>query len=174
MIITEETQLRITELLRKRHKLRPGQEDDFKIHNLEEIRDTVEKSLGVFTLLLGAVASIALVVGGIGIMNIMLVSVTERTKEIGLRMALGAKRKDILLQFIVESVTLSLIGGLIGIILGAAASFGISKSAGWPTTIEIDSIIIAFFFSAAIGIFFGLYPARKASKLDPIEALRFE
>tara|TARA_Y100000590_G_scaffold290720_1_gene327250 strand:- start:959 stop:2194 length:1236 start_codon:yes stop_codon:yes gene_type:complete len=170
----EETQLRITELLRKRHKLRPGQEDDFKIHNLEEIRDTVEKSLGVFTLLLGAVASIALVVGGIGIMNIMLVSVTERTKEIGLRMALGAKRKDILLQFIVESVTLSLIGGLIGIILGAAASFGISKSAGWPTTIEIDSIIIAFFFSAAIGIFFGLYPARKASKLDPIEALRFE
>ncbi|MDC0074715.1 ABC transporter permease [Alphaproteobacteria bacterium] len=169
-----EAEAQINDILRKRHKIRPGQDDDFKIHNLEEIRNTVSNSIGVFTLLLGAVASIALIVGGIGIMNIMLVSVTERTKEIGLRMALGAKRKDIMLQFIVESVTLSLIGGLFGIILGIIISFIISRLAEWPTTIEIDSILIAFFFSAAIGVFFGLYPARKASLLDPIEALRFE
>ncbi len=170
----EEADSTIKEILRKQHKIRPGKEDDFKIHNLEEIRNAVSQSIGVFTMLLGAVASIALVVGGIGIMNIMLVSVTERTKEIGLRMALGAKRRNILMQFIVESITLSLIGGLIGIIFGMIVSYLISKTAGWPTTIDIKSIIIAFFFSAAIGIIFGAYPARKASLLDPIDALRFE
>ncbi|MAR78943.1 MAG: multidrug ABC transporter substrate-binding protein [Rhodospirillaceae bacterium] len=172
--VMNKAESRIKEILRKQHKIRQGKEDDFKIHNLEEIRDTVSQSIGIFTLLLGAVASIALVVGGIGIMNIMLVSVTERTKEIGLRMALGAKRKNILMQFIVESITLSLIGGLIGIIFGIIVSYLISKAAGWPTTIEVSSIVIAFFFSAAIGIIFGAYPARKASLLDPIDALRFE
>jgi putative ABC transport system permease protein len=126
------------------------------------------------SLLLAAVASVSLIVGGIGIMNIMLVSVTERTREIGLRMAVGARRTDVLAQFLIEAVTLSLIGGLIGAILGVAGSLGISFFSKWPTAVAASSIMLAFGFSAAVGVFFGFYPARKASRLDPIEALRYE
>jgi len=126
------------------------------------------------SLLLAAVASVSLVVGGIGIMNIMLVSVTERTREIGLRMAVGARGRDILTQFLIEAVTLSIIGGLIGIAMGVGGSIAITFSGGWPMIIEIQSVFLAFGFSAAVGIFFGFYPARKAANLDPIEALRYE
>jgi putative ABC transport system permease protein len=161
-------------LLRQRHRLRPGQDDDFFIRNLSQILETRAKSSRTMALLLAAVASVSLVVGGIGIMNIMLVSVTERTREIGLRMAVGAKSIDILAQFLIESVTLSLIGGVIGIVLGVGGSLGIAIAGGWPMVIEIDSVILAFSFSAAVGMFFGFYPARKAARLDPIEALRYE
>ena len=139
------------------------------------IRDRARAdSSRVMTLLLAAVASVSLIVGGIGIMNIMLVSVTERTREIGLRMAVGAKGIDILLQFLVEAVTLSLIGGIIGVILGLMGSVGIAEIGGWPAIIQIESVILAFGFAATVGIFFGFYPAKKAAMLDPIEALRYE
>ena len=164
----------IRELMRQRHKLQPGAEDDFTIRNLTEILQAQEASSKVLTLLLAAVASVSLLVGGIGIMNIMLVSVTERTREIGLRMAVGARAADILKQFLVEAVTLSLIGGLLGIALGLAGSLAIGQFAGWRTSLSPASIVLAVGFAAAIGIFFGFYPARKASKLLPIEALRYE
>jgi putative ABC transport system permease protein len=161
-------------LLRQRHRLQPYQDDDFTIRNLSEILQTQEESSKVMTYLLAAIASVSLLVGGIGIMNIMLVSVTERTREIGLRMAVGARGRDILMQFLVEAVTLSLIGGVIGIALGVAGSQAISQFAEWRTQLPMEAIVMAFGFAAAVGVFFGFYPARKAAQLDPIEALRYE
>jgi putative ABC transport system permease protein len=169
-----EAEAQVRMLLRERHRLQPYQEDDFWIRNLSEVLQTQEESSKVMTYLLAAIASVSLLVGGIGIMNIMLVSVTERTREIGLRMAVGARGRDILTQFLVEAVTLSLIGGIIGIALGIGSSNAISYLAEWRTILTPESIVLAFGFAAAIGIFFGFYPARKASRLDPIEALRYE
>jgi putative ABC transport system permease protein len=161
-------------LLRERHKIEPGADDDFTIRNLTEVFQAQETSARVMSILLGAIASVSLIVGGIGIMNIMLVSVTERTREIGLRQSVGAKTRDILLQFLVEAVTLSLLGGIIGIALGLAASVLISYFAQWSTDVSMLAIVLAFLFSALVGVFFGYYPARKAAFLDPIEALRYE
>ena len=164
----------VRSLLRQRHRLQPGQDDDFSLRNLEEVAATQEASSRVLALLLAAVASVSLVVGGIGIMNIMLVSVTERTREIGLRMAVGARTRDILGQFLVEAVTLSLIGGLAGIAIGVATAVGIAEIAGWRIVLSPQSVILAVAFAFAIGVFFGFYPARKAARLNPVEALRFE
>ena len=164
----------VKKLLRQRHRLRSGQDDDFFIRNLSEILEARAESSRAMSLLLAAVASVSLLVGGIGIMNIMLVSVTERTREIGLRMAVGAQSHDILGQFLIESVTLSLIGGLIGVVLGLGGSVAMATLGEWPTVIEIKSVVLAFGFSAAVGVFFGFYPARKEARLDPIEALRYE
>ena len=161
-------------LLRERHRILPGQDDDFTIRNLTEVFAAQETSAQVMSILLGAIASVSLIVGGIGIMNIMLVSVTERTREIGLRQAVGAKTRDILSQFLVEAVTLSLLGGIIGIVVGLTASLLISHFAQWSTQVSLLSILMAFLFSALVGVFFGYYPARKAAFLDPIEALRYE
>ncbi len=161
-------------LLRQRHRLQPGQDDDFSLRNLEEVAATQEASSRVLALLLAAVASVSLVVGGIGIMNIMLVSVTERTREIGLRMAVGARTRDILGQFLVEAVTLSLIGGLAGVALGMAAAFGVAQLAGWRIVLAPEAVLLAVAFAFVIGVFFGFYPARKAARLNPVEALRFE
>ncbi len=164
----------VRSLLRQRHRLQPGQDDDFSLRNLEEVAATQEASSRVLALLLAAVASVSLVVGGIGIMNIMLVSVTERTREIGLRMAVGARTRDILGQFLVEAVTLSLIGGLVGVALGVAAAFGVAQLAGWRIVLAPEAVLLAVAFAFAIGVFFGFYPARKAARLNPVEALRFE
>jgi len=164
----------INELLRQRHRIGPKQENDFTVRNLTQFMQAAEQSTKVMTLLLGAIASVSLLVGGIGIMNIMLVSVTERTREIGIRMAIGAKTWDIRLQFIIEALTLSLIGGVLGIIAGISGSEIISKLAGWSTVVSAFSVVVAFGFSGLVGIFFGFYPAYKASLLDPIEALRYE
>ncbi len=164
----------IRQLLRQRHKLQSYQEDDFWIRNLSEMLQAEEASSRILTMLLAAIASVSLLVGGIGIMNIMLVSVTERTREIGLRMAVGARGGDILIQFLVEAVTLSLIGGIIGIGLGLTGSYAIAYLAGWRTLLSAQAILLAFGFSAAVGVFFGFYPARKAAQLNPIEALRYE
>jgi putative ABC transport system permease protein len=169
-----EAEAQVRKLLRQRHRLQPDQDDDFKLQNLTEVRETKEQAAQVMTYLLAAIASVSLLVGGIGIMNIMLVSVTERTREIGLRMAVGAQARDILLQFLVEAVTLSVIGGVIGIAAGLTGSRAISYFAEWRTLVMPDTIVLAFSFAAAIGIFFGFYPARKAARLDPIEALRYE
>ncbi|ABC77656.1 ABC transporter permease [Syntrophus aciditrophicus] len=164
----------VTELLRQRHRITDRQENDFTVRNLTQLMQVAEESSRIMTLLLGAIASVSLLVGGIGIMNIMLVSVTERTREIGIRMAVGAKTWDIRLQFIIEALTLSLTGGITGIILGVAASKILSAAAGWPTIVSPLSIFLAFGFSGLVGIFFGFYPAYKASLLNPIEALRYE
>jgi putative ABC transport system permease protein len=164
----------ITELIRQRHHIGQKQDSDFSVRNLTQIMQAAEQSTRVMTLLLGAIASVSLLVGGIGIMNIMLVSVTERTREIGIRMAIGAKTWDIRLQFIIEALTLSLIGGIIGIIVGVSTSMILSSLSGWPTVVSILSILTAFSFSGFIGIFFGFYPAYKASLLNPIDALRYE
>jgi putative ABC transport system permease protein len=164
----------INELLRQRHRIGPKKENDFTVRNLTEIMLVAEQSTKVMTLLLGAIASVSLLVGGIGIMNIMLVSVTERTREIGIRMAVGAKTWDIRLQFIIEALTLSLIGGIVGVIAGVAGSKIISAFAGWSTIVSVLSIFLAFGFSGLVGIFFGFYPAYKASLLNPIDALRYE
>lgn len=169
-----EAEARMRELLRQRHRLQPGQDDDFFVRNLSEILQAQEASSKIMGLLLAAVASVSLLVGGIGIMNIMLVSVTERTREIGLRMAVGARGRDILTQFLVEAVTLSLIGGLIGILLGISTTALIASLAGWPMALSINAILLATGFATLIGIFFGYYPARKASRLLPIDALRYE
>jgi putative ABC transport system permease protein len=171
MKIAEEN---IKDLLRQRMKVQPGGDDPFTIRNLTEILQAQEESSKVMTMLLAAVAGISLVIGGIGIMNIMLVSVTERTREIGLRMAVGARGKDILTQFLIEAVTLSLIGGAIGVHLGAVATWAVGQFAGWQVSMTAASILLATGFSAFVGIFFGFYPARKASKLLPIQALRYE
>jgi putative ABC transport system permease protein len=165
---------RIRDLLRQRLKVQPGADEPFTIRNLTEILQAQEAASRVLTLLLGAVASVSLLVGGIGIMNIMLVSVTERTREIGLRMAVGARARDILEQFLVEAVTLSMIGGLAGIALGVGASYAVGALANWAIAITPQSIALAAGFSAIVGVFFGFYPARKASRLLPIEALRYE
>jgi putative ABC transport system permease protein len=170
----DQAQQEMEALLRERHRILDGQDDDFTIRNLTEVFAAQESSAQVMSILLGAIASVSLIVGGIGIMNIMLVSVTERTREIGLRQAVGAKTRDILSQFLVEAVTLSLLGGIIGIVTGLAASALISHFAQWSTTVSPLSILMAFVFSALVGVFFGYYPARKAAFLDPIEALRYE
>jgi putative ABC transport system permease protein len=164
----------ITQLLRQRHRIRAGMENDFSVRNLTEAFSTAEESARVMSLLLGAIASISLLVGGIGIMNIMLVSVTERTREIGIRMAVGARGRDILYQFLIEALVLSLIGGLIGIVIGVGASKLVSQVFKWPTLVSLQSLLLSFSFAGGVGIFFGFYPARKAAALDPIEALRFE
>jgi putative ABC transport system permease protein len=164
----------IRELLRQRHRLQAYQDDDFWLRNLSEVLQSQEAASQVLTMLLAAIASVSLIVGGIGIMNIMLVSVTERTREIGLRMAVGARGRDILTQFLVEAVTLSLIGGAMGIALGLLGSWAMAYFAEWRIVVSSESILIAFGFAAAVGIFFGFYPARKAAGLNPIEALRYE
>jgi len=164
----------INELLRQRHRIGPKQENDFTVRNLTQMMETAEQSAKVMTLLLGAIASVSLLVGGIGIMNIMLVSVTERTREIGIRMAVGAKTWDIRMQFMVEAIILSFIGGVAGVMIGISGSKILSMLAGWPTVISPLSIILAFGFSGLVGVFFGFYPAYKASLLDPIDALRYE
>ncbi|MCC7327347.1 MAG: ABC transporter permease [Burkholderiales bacterium] len=171
-MVTTEQEMR--DLLRQRHKLSANQEDDFFLRNLSEVLAAREASSKVLAWLLAAIASVSLVVGGIGIMNIMLVSVTERTREIGLRMAVGARGRDILTQFLVEAVTLALIGGLIGIVIGGAASIAVGQLAGWRTEVSPASVLLAVGFSGAIGVFFGFYPARTASRLAPIDALRHE
>ena len=164
----------IAEVLRQRHRIGPDQEDTFSIRNMTEMVEARAEASQIFNMLLAAVASVSLVVGGIGIMNIMLVSVTERTREIGLRMAVGAKERDIMLQFLVEAVTLCLLGGLIGIVVALTVTVGVAEIAGWPVLVQWPIIFIAIAFSGAIGIFFGFYPARKAAAKDPIEALRSE
>jgi putative ABC transport system permease protein len=164
----------IKDLLRQRLKVQSGAEDPFNIRNLTEILQAQEASSRIMTMLLAAVAGISLVIGGIGIMNIMLVSVTERTREIGLRMAVGARGKDILAQFLIEAVTLSLIGGAIGVLIGAVATWAVGQFAGWQVSMTLTSIALATIFSAVVGIFFGFYPARRASRLLPIQALRYE
>lgn len=173
-MLMKEAEEQVVALLRQRHRLQSEQDNDFTVRNLTEVFAAQEQSARVMAILLGAIASVSLVVGGIGIMNIMLVSVTERTREIGLRLAVGAKAGDILTQFLVEAITLSLIGGLIGIALGLGASILVSYLAQWSTLISGGAVIMAFAFSALVGIGFGYYPARKAAFLDPIEALRYE
>ncbi len=167
-------QAQIMDLLRQRHKITPGRDDDFTVRNQQEIADMATAQSKTMTLLLAAIAMVSLVVGGIGIMNIMLVSVTERTREIGIRMAIGARGRDILLQFLIEAVTLSVIGGVLGIAVGFGSSRLITVYMTWPTLVPSEWVVYAFLFSAVVGIFFGFYPARKASRLDPIDALRYE
>lgn len=169
-----EAEQAVRELLRQRHRLRADRPDDFNLRNMTEALQTRAESSRVMTLLLASIASVSLLVGGIGIMNIMLVSVTERTREIGLRMAIGARGRDILAQFVTEAVVLSSIGGLVGVACGIGASMIIASAANWPMLVEPQSILVAVLFSAAIGVFFGFYPARRAARLDPIEALRYE
>ena len=171
---TSKAQRQITALLRERHNLPKGTDDDFSIRNLAELASAQQEGTKTLTTLLASIAAVSLLVGGVGIMNIMLVSVTERTREIGLRMAVGARRFDILTQFLVEALTLSIAGGIVGVALGLAIGRQLSSSFGWPLLIRPQIIVIAVGFSAVVGIGFGLYPARKASRLDPIEALRFE
>ncbi len=169
-----EAQKQIEALLRQRHRLQPGQDSDFMLRSQQEIAQTADETSRTLSVLLASAASISLLVGGIGIMNIMLVSVTERTREIGIRMAIGAKGRDILTQFLIEALALSIAGGAIGIALGIGASRFLAWKARWPIMLSPQAVALAFCFSAAIGIFFGFYPARKASLLDPIEALRYE
>jgi putative ABC transport system permease protein len=164
----------LSDLMRQRHRLAQDRDNDFIVRSQQEIAEMATATSKVLRLLLGAIASVSLVVGGIGIMNIMLVSVTERTREIGIRIALGAHGTDIMKQFLIEAVTLSSLGGVLGILLGLGTSTLLSRFAGWPTLTSPDAIIVAFLFSAAVGVFFGLYPAKKAAALDPIDALRYE
>jgi putative ABC transport system permease protein len=177
---TAEAKSQIEVLLRDRHKIMPGSDDDFSVRNMSDVAETAAESTQIMTILLGSIAGISLLVGGIGIMNIMLVSVTERIREIGIRMAVGARERDILLQFLAEAIVLSVLGGIVGIGFGYGASKLVGKiqifsqfSQG-KTVVSLGSVLLAFLFSATVGIFFGFYPARKASKLDPIEALRYE
>jgi putative ABC transport system permease protein len=164
----------ITQLLRTRHRIPPGQDDDFTVRTQQDVADIMGSTARVMRVLLAAIASVSLLVGGIGIMNIMLVSVTERTREIGVRMAVGAKGWHVLMQFLSESVVLACFGGLIGIGIGILAAKLIARFAHWPILIAPESVVLAFAFAAVIGVFFGYWPARKASRLDPIEALRYE
>jgi putative ABC transport system permease protein len=172
--LVEEAATQITRVMRARHRISNPEDDDFTVRTLEEMASTRTEMARTMTMLLMSVASVSLLVGGIGIMNIMLVSVTERTKEIGLRMAVGARTRDILRQFLAEAVSLSTVGGSLGIALGIGVSKTLTQSLGWPTLVTGGSIAIAFAFAGAVGIFFGYYPARKAANLDPIEALRYE
>ncbi|MCX7983915.1 MAG: ABC transporter permease [Bacteroidetes bacterium] len=167
-------QQQITELLRQRHKIQPYEQDDFTIRNQADIAEAATATTQILTILLASIASVSLLVGGIGIMNIMLVSVTERTREIGIRMSIGARSRDILTQFLIEALVLSLIGGILGILFGIIGSTLVSHFAQWPTFITAFSILLSFSFSIAVGVFFGFYPARKAALLNPIEALRYE
>ncbi len=170
----DDAQDQITSLLRQRHHIGPRQDDDFTVRNLTHMMQAAEQSTRIMTLLLGAIASVSLLVGGIGIMNIMLVSITERTREIGIRMAIGAKTWDIRFQFLMEALIMSMIGGTAGIAIGVGGSMVISRIAGWPAVVSPFSVLLAFGFSGAVGIFFGFYPAYKASLLNPIDALRYE
>ncbi|NIO48758.1 MAG: FtsX-like permease family protein [Candidatus Aminicenantes bacterium] len=171
---TAEATEQIEEILRIQHKIAPGAEDDFHVRNMADVAESFAESTKTLTFLLGGIASVSLLVGGIGIMNIMLVSVTERIREIGIRMSVGARERDILFQFLAEAIVLSLLGGILGIILGIGGSRLIARIAGWQTLVSMGSIALAFLFAGSVGVFFGFYPARKASKLDPIEALRYE
>jgi putative ABC transport system permease protein len=171
---TYAAQEEITALLRDRHRIRPGQDDDFMVRNLADVAQLADQSSRVMTMLLASIAGVSLIVGGIGIMNIMLVSVTERTREIGVRMAIGATEEDVQHQFLIEAVVLSLMGGAAGIFFGIGSSLIISKLLGWAVLVSPLAIVAAVIFSAGVGVFFGFYPARKAARLDPIEALRFE
>lgn len=173
-LATYTAEKQITDLLRQRHKLGPNQENDFTVRNLTDVSEAADESSKIMTNLLAWIAAVSLMVGGIGIMNIMLVSVTERTREIGIRMAIGARSRVIRRQFLIESVTLSLVGGVLGALVGVAASIIISKTLEWPTLISPLSIFASVIFSAVVGVVFGYYPARKAASLDPIEALRYE
>ena len=170
----EPTAVEITRLLRQRHRTTSPEDDDFTVRTVEEMAATRVEMANTMTMLLMSVASVSLLVGGIGIMNIMLVSVTERTREIGLRMAVGARTRDILRQFLAEAIGLSIVGGAVGVLLGLGVSRGLTQGLGWPTEITPSAIVIAFAFAAAVGVFFGYYPARKAANLDPIDALRYE
>ena len=172
--LMKDVESQINDLLRQRHHIQPAQDNDFTVRNLTEVMSAAEQSANVMSLLLGAIASISLIVGGIGIMNIMLVSVTERTREIGIRIAVGAKGNDILLQFLIESLVLSLIGGIMGIGVGVVGTIVLAAFTQWPTLFSMEAILLAFLFSGSVGVFFGFYPARKASMLNPIEALRYE
>jgi putative ABC transport system permease protein len=169
-----EAQRQITALLRQRHRIRPGQSDDFTIRNLSDVAATAESTNRMMSILLASVASVSLLVGGIGIMNIMLVSVTERTREIGIRMAVGAKHWHILAQFLLEAIVLSTVGGILGVVCGVVGAKLVSLFAGWPTLVSPEVILLAVAFSGAVGIFFGFYPARRAAYLDPIQSLRYE
>ncbi len=164
----------IKDLLRTRHRLYEADEDDFTIRTMEDIEKTIAGASRTMMLMLMSIASISLLVGGIGIMNILLVSVTERTREIGLRMAVGAKRRHILLQFLIEATIMTIIGGVLGVAAGIGGARLLTKMVGWPTIISSEAVLTAFVFSVAVGLFFGLYPANKASKLNPIEALHYE
>jgi putative ABC transport system permease protein len=171
---TYTAQAQITDLLRQRHKLSANEADDFTVRNMTDVAEAANETNNIMTILLGSIAGVSLLVGGIGIMNIMLVSVTERTREIGIRMAIGARSSAVRTQFLIESIVLSLTGGFAGILLGIAASLAIPLMLGWPTLVSTTAIVGSVIFSAAVGIFFGYYPARKAAGLDPIEALRYE
>src|SRR5438105_5271998 len=168
------TETQVAALLRQRHKIQPGQTDDFMVRNMTDIAQTSAQITTLMTILLGSIAAISLIVGGIGIMNIMLVSVTERTREIGIRMAVGARPNYIRLQFLTESLVLSLVGGFVGVLIGGSVAALIARVLGWPTLVSALSVLVSFAFATAIGIFFGYYPAHKAAALDPIEALRYE
>jgi putative ABC transport system permease protein len=170
----EETAVAITRLLRERHRIQDPEQDDFSVRSVEELAATRVEMAETMTALLMSVASVSLIVGGIGIMNIMLVSVSERTREIGLRLAVGARSRDVLRQFLVEAVALSVSGGTLGVGLGLGVSQTLNQALGWPTAVTASSILVAFAFAAAVGVFFGYYPARRAAELDPIEALRHE
>jgi len=171
---TDQAQQEVQNLLRERHHLRAGQEDDFSVRNLQDVAEASASASQVMTTLLASVASVALLVGGIGIMNILLVSVTERTREIGVRMAVGAKAYHILLQFLVEAMTLSMVGGLLGIAIGVVSARMVASLAHWPSLLSPTTVVGSFLFSGVVGVIFGYYPAYKASRLDPIEALRYE
>jgi putative ABC transport system permease protein len=172
--VINDVQAEVEQVLRVRHKIKDGEYDDFTISNMAAIMDTMMETANSITLLLGCIAAISLLVGGIGIMNIMLVSVTERTREIGIRKALGATYNNILLQFLIEAMVIGIVGGFLGVVIGVIASYGISSFAGWNTVISWWAIVVAVVFSVGIGLFFGIYPARKAALLDPIDALRYE
>lgn len=172
--VVEDVQNQIRELLRQRHRIGEDKDDDFIVRTQQEITDMATETSRTMTVLLGSIAGVSLLVGGIGIMNIMLVSVTERTREIGVRLAVGARGNDILQQFLIEAITLSILGGFLGVVLGIAGASALSAKFGWTTLVSPESVMLAFVFSAAIGIFFGFYPARKAAQLDPIDALRYE